>query len=56
VQYFILSQYCNTIAILFAILHLELVHTYNMALAVIVNCVITSGSHGDDALTLSFLH
>ena len=43
-----------TIAILFSILHLELVHTFNMALAVIVNCIIISGSH--DALTLSFLH
>ena len=47
----VLQYYCNTF---FSILHLELVHTYNMALAVIVNCIITSGSH--DALTLSFLH
>ena len=50
----VLQYYCNTFAILFSILHLETVRTYNMALAVIVNCIVTSGSH--DALTLSFLH
>ena len=48
----------NSIAILSAILYFKntpsraCAHIYNMALAVIVNCIITSGSHG--ALTLSF--
>jgi len=43
---------CNTffqvsVAVLFAILHLELVHTYNMAVS--VNCIGTNESH--DVLT-----
>jgi len=33
------TQYCNTIAILSAILHLELMHTHNMAVS--VNCIIS---------------